>query len=137
ALLGTAVVKGFDPRVSWPDLALGVIAAFFSGIAYNLVRKLKDTDHPLVVVFYFPLVVVPVIGTYSLFHWVEPMGWEWAWLIAVGVITQFAQVLMTQAYQMEQAGRVAQFSYVGALYAVAFGYFFFGETLPPGSFAGI
>ena len=53
AFAGVVMVKGFDARVSVAELSLGVTAAVFSALAYNYIRRLKDSDHPLVVVFYF------------------------------------------------------------------------------------
>ena len=37
----------------WPVLA-GLVGAFGSGVAYTLVRKLVATEHPSVIVLYFP-----------------------------------------------------------------------------------
>ena len=70
AFAGVLLIKGFDHRVTMLELSLGLTAAAFAGLAYNLVRMLKDTDHALVVVFYFPLVTVPLVGAYSFTHWV-------------------------------------------------------------------
>src|SRR5690606_2025282 len=46
---GIAVIKGFDPNISLPLFLMGLGSAIFAGLAYNCVRKVKDTDHPLVV----------------------------------------------------------------------------------------
>jgi hypothetical protein len=40
----------------------------FSGLAYSVVRKLRDTDHPIVVVFYFPLVSLPFAAIACMFQ---------------------------------------------------------------------
>jgi drug/metabolite transporter (DMT)-like permease len=134
---GVALLKGFDTRVSAVDLSIGVGAALCSAAAYTLVRQLKGSDSPLVVVFYFPLVTLPVIGSYTALHWVPPAGWDWLWLISVGVLTQGGQLYLTRAYHLERATNVSQFSYLGSLYALAFGYVFFGEAVPLLSLAGI
>ena len=42
----------------WPVIA-GLGGAFGSGVAYTLVRKLVTTEHPSVIVLYFPLVCAP------------------------------------------------------------------------------
>ncbi len=125
---GILMIEGFDPRLSLFYLLIGVSSAFFSGISYNIIRKLKQTEHPLVIVFYFPLVAAPIAGIYCLFHWVQPIGWDWLILIAVGVFTQFAQYYMTKAYQSEVLANVANLNYLGIIYALGLGYIFFGET---------
>ena len=137
AVVGVALVKGFDPRVSLLDLGLGVAAAVFSGLAYNFVRKLKDHDDPLVVVFYFPLVTVPLVLPFMIVTWVWPEPWEWMVLALVGVCTQVAQIAMTHAYQLEKASDITIYNYLGVLYAIVFGLIFFGEWLEPLSALGI
>ena len=128
AFAGVAIIRGFDARVEFPYLVLGVLSAFFSGLAYNAVRKLKDSDHPLVVVFYFPLIALPFSIIACFFVWVMPVGIDWLWLILIGVFTQIAQVNLTYALQNERLASVSGLNYLGILYALFFGYFFFDET---------
>ena len=125
---GIVMIKGFDPRISPLMALLGVGAAFCSGIAYNMIRKLKTSEHPLVIIFYFPLVTLPIVGIYSIFHWVQPVGIEWLLLIGVGVLTQIAQYFMTIAYQSEELSKVSNINFIGIIYALGFGFFLFDET---------
>ncbi len=97
---GIALIKGFDPNVSLPLFLMGLASAIFAGLAYNCIRKVKDTDHPLVVVFYFPLIAIPVMAVVSVFNWVTPTGWEWGFLLLMGLFTQMGQVYMTHAFQI-------------------------------------
>ena len=134
---GVVMIKGFDPRITVTELAIGVAAAVGSALAYNFIRKLKDFDHPLVVVFYFPLVTVPIIGTYTVFHWVSPNLKDWIILILIGLATTVAQIFMTRGYQMEKAANVSNFNYLGTVYAIFLGYFIFSETIGVLGFVGI
>ena len=128
AFTGVLIVQGFDTRVSGFYLTLGLLSGMFSGLAYNIIRKLSTTEHPLVIVFYFPLVALPVSGLYSVFNWVPPNGWfEWVVLIAIGILTQFAQYFMTRAYQSEELSKVAILKYVGLIFALVFGFIIFDE----------
>ncbi len=128
AFFGVVLIRGFDERISFPFMLLGILSAFFSGIAYNIVRKLKDDDHPLVVVFYFPLVAFPFAGFACIFNWVTPIGWDWLWLLLVGVFTQIAQVNLTHALQNEKLAAVSGLNYLGIIYALFFGFIFFDEN---------
>lgn len=126
---GIVMIKGFDTRISIEMALLGIGAAFFSGVAYNMIRKLKTSEHPLVIIFYFPLVSLPIVGVYSMFNWVMPNGVEeWLLLLGVGVLTQFAQYFMTKSYQSEELAKVANINFIGILYALGFGYVFFNES---------
>ncbi len=125
---GIVMIQGFDERVTPDVMLIGVVAAFFAGMAYNIIRRLKTSEHPLVIIFYFPLVTMPLTGGYSAFDWVQPSGIAWLYLLAVGVLTQIAQYYMTRAYQEEELNKVASVSYAGIFYALIFGWVIFGEN---------
>lgn len=124
---GVAIIKGFNPDMPILYFLLAILAAFISALAYNMIRKLKDTDHPLVVVFYFPVVALPIAGLLTYFKWVQPTWVELIILIGIGISTQIAQVNMTKALQMEEVGKVSIVRYLTIVYAIIIGYVFFKE----------
>jgi drug/metabolite transporter (DMT)-like permease len=127
SFVGVLMVKGFDERVEFFYFLLGLLSAFLSGCAYNCIRLVKETEHPLVVVIAFPIVMLPVSFVFCWFDWVTPMGWDWLFLLLIGILTQIAQLFMTKAYQQEKAARVASVSYTGIVYALPLGVIFFNE----------
>jgi len=137
AFAGVVLVKGLDPAVTVTELALGVTSACFSGLAYNMIRMLREHDRPLVVVFYFPLVTVPLIGPYTFTHWHQPTPWEWALLACVGLTSTGAQICMTQAYQVDRASNISIVNYLGILFALLFGLLIFHETPGPLALLGV
>lgn len=128
AFAGVLVIEGFDSRISPGYMLIGLGSALFAGLAYNIIRKLKNTEHPLVIVFYFPLVTLPIAGIYCVFNWVHPVGIDWLILLGVGVFTQLAQYFMTMAYQNARLSKIASLNYIGIIYALGFGFIFFDET---------
>jgi len=120
AFVGVGIIKGFDNNVSTYLLILGIISAMFTGLAYNAIRKLKNTEDPVVVVFYFPLVATPVMLVLSLFYWVMPHGIDWILLILMGILTQIAQLNMTKALQVAPMNKMAPINYLGILFAILF-----------------
>ncbi|WP_281350337.1 DMT family transporter [Fulvivirga lutimaris] len=137
AFTGVVLVKGFDPRITPWLFLVGIISALFSGLAYNVIRKLKLTEHPLVIVFYFPLVTIPFAGVWSYFNWVVPTPIEWGILLIVGVLTQLAQYFMTKAYQEEELSKVSSLQYIGIIYALGFGFVLFDELFNVMSYVGM
>ena len=137
AFTGILVIQGFDTRVSLLFTGIGLVSAIFSGLAYNMVRKLGATENPLVIVFYFPVVTLPITGIVCLFIWVTPTLTEIVYLVGIGVITQFAQFYLTKAFQVEELSKIASLKYLGIIYALIFGYFIFDESYSIGAFAGI
>jgi drug/metabolite transporter (DMT)-like permease len=114
------------PAPLWPVIA-GLGGAFGSGVAYTLVRKLVMTEHPSVIVLYFPLICAP--GTLLLggadFIWPTVAGW-WV-LLGVGCFTQLGQLTLTKAMQLDAASRVTSLSYVQIIFAAILGWLAFGE----------
>jgi len=138
SFIGIFMIKGFDERISFLYLTIGVVSAFISGIAYNAIMKCRQTDHPVTVVLYFPLIATPVMGIACLIAgWKTPVGIEWLLLLVMGVFTQIAQVYMTKALHADHSSRIMPFKYFGVIYAMGIGLIFFGETLPWLSIAGI
>ena len=117
SFIGIVVVKGSSAQIPPVLLALGVISSMFSGLAYNSIRKLKN-EEPLVVVMYFPLVAFPIMVVFSFFNWVMPHGTDWIFLIGIGLMTQFAQLYMTKSYQLSEVNTVAPLTYIGVLFAL-------------------
>ena len=119
----------------WPVIA-GLGGAFGSGVAYTLVRKLVITEHPSVIVLYFPLICVPgalLLGGAD-FIWPTAAGW-WV-LLGVGCFTQLGQLALTKAMQLDAASRVTSLSYVQIIFAAMLGWLAFGEIPTPTTLLG-
>jgi drug/metabolite transporter (DMT)-like permease len=134
---GVLLIDQFDPRISPFFLAIGVVSAFCSGMAYNLVRSMKGKEHPLTVVLHFQLVGA-VVGFISLFFsWTTPSGWDWLYLFMVGVFSQLGQIFLTNALQKERVAGVAIINYTGLGYALLAGALIYGEEQSSESIAGM
>lgn len=131
ALFG-GIAAPLDPS----GLAAAFLGAFFSACAYVTVRTLGQGEHPLVIVFYFPLVALPAslatIGSHALW----PEGIEWLWLLLLGLCTQVGQIAVTRGFASAAAGRMAAYSYVQVLFSALWGALLFSERPTPLSLAG-
>ena len=137
AFAGVLLIERFDPRISPFYLAIGIVSAFCSGMAYNLVRSMKGKEHPLTVVLHFQLVGV-VAGFVSLFfYWTTPTGWDWFYLVLIGVLSQLGQQFLTNALQKERVAGVAIINYTGLIYALLAGSIIYDEAQSTKSLAGM
>ncbi len=127
SLLGVALIA--KPSVLFgaglhalDPLAVGaaVTASVLSGLVYTLVRKLRETDAPAVIIFYLSWVGVvgalPFAGT-----WVWPSGLDWVWLLGAGVSTFVGQIGLTRGLHLEQAGTAMSVGYLQVVFAFAWG----------------
>ncbi len=134
---GVILIKGFDSDVSILFLIIGLTSAFFSAIAYTLIRTLKNNEHPMVIVYHFMLVGTLAGLVMMFFDFKIPQGSEWLWLILIGVSTQLGQINMTRALQTSVVAEVSILNYIGVLYALVAGFFFFDELYSATTLGGI
>ncbi|MFN4772613.1 MAG: DMT family transporter [Gemmatimonas sp.] len=131
ALWGSAVVP-------LPSLATAValVGAACSAGSYVTVRRMGRAEDPRRVVFYLPLVTVPLTLPFALPGWVWPTAQEWLLLTAMSVATQLAQTFMTKALQRETAARATAVGYLQLVFAAVWGALVFDDHPSGWSVAG-
>jgi drug/metabolite transporter (DMT)-like permease len=109
-------------------VTIGLVGAFFSAVAYVVMRRLGATDHHMVVVFYFPLVTGPLsLPLLAIEGVVMPQGVEWLYLLGIGISAQLGQIQITQGFALETASRASSVTYVQIVLAYTWGILLFGE----------
>ena len=134
---GILMVKGFDPRVSWLYLFMGLGSALLAALAYLATIKCRETDSAVGVVTYFHLIAAPVMGSWSMATWHPMTGMQWGMAIGIGTLSLVAQVAMTKALHLEDAARVMPFKYFGAILALLAAWGLFQEVVTGWSLVGI
>ncbi|EHD2240965.1 DMT family transporter [Vibrio vulnificus] len=133
-LLGvfTMVYPSFDASGvgELPMLSVGIalLGAFGSSIAYVIVRKLSRTEDSSVIIFYFPLVALPVSAMLIGDDFVVPDVALILALILVGIFTQIGQFGLTKAMQTQTAGNASAYSYVQIVFSALLGVVLFNEV---------
>ena len=133
--VGIAVSQGVDLTggqlfaMQNQGIYFGLGVTVMAAAAYNCIRKITTTENPNVILFYFPLVSIPVSLAVLLLGggFVMPTWIQFFQLMCMGALTQGAQYFMTTAYQNEKVGTIAIYSNMGILYAIMNGMLFFKE----------
>ena len=138
-VFGVFVLKKGEISLTFEMLLLGFGASSIAGLAYNCVRVCRKTDHPLVVVFYFPLIGAPVafVLIFLFQEWIWPTTFDWFLIIALGGFTQIAQIALTKALQGDKAANAMVLKYLGVIHAFFIGWFFFDEGITAISAFGV
>jgi len=129
---GVPLDSGADPL----GVVIALASAALSAVAYVTVRQLGKTEHPLVIVFYFPLVALPLAIPWAAYDWVWPSALDWLLLIAIGVTTQVGQVFLTRGLMIERAGRATSVGYLQICFALIWQLAIFGELPGLGTLLG-
>ena len=128
ALLGFPLLSGNSLELE--SLVIAISGSFLTGLAYVLVRKsTKMNEHPLVIMFYFPLFTVPACLPFLFSNWESPSLITWFYLLLIGIFTQFGQLFLTYGYKELPATKAAPISYIQVLFAAVIGILFFDEYI--------
>ena len=117
-------------------VAIALVGAFSTALAYVSVRALRHSEHTLVIVFYFPLVALVLSLPLVLMNPVVPSWGELVWLLGVGLFTQLGQLTLTAGLMGLPAARATAISYVQVAFAVLWGWLIFAEPLEATTLVG-
>lgn len=109
------------------SVILALCGALGSSIAYVIVRKLSQTEDSSVIIFYFPLVALPISSVLIWNDFVWPSLFLTMILILIGIFTQIGQYGLTKAMQTQAAGKASAYSYVQIVFSALLGVWVFNE----------
>jgi drug/metabolite transporter (DMT)-like permease len=130
--IGVSIMIG--PHLTFGGGSLGVglslAAAVFSALAMMFLRGMSGSggEHPITITFYFSVTSMACAAATAPWGWPMPTGPQWLLIVAIGVLGLTGQLLMTLSYRHAEASTIAPLDYTNLLFAVTFGYVFFGET---------
>ena len=124
---GTASSEG-AAALPWLSVTAALLGALGSAIAYVIVRRLSQHgEDSSVIIFYFPLVALPISLVLLGDDFVMPSLEVTGLLVLVGIFTQIGQVGLTKAMAAEKAGKVSAYSYVQVVFSAVLGLVLFSE----------
>ncbi len=116
---------------------LALLGTVFYSLAIIYVRKLSKTETNASIVFYFTVTCIVVSGAVLPFQWVTPSLFDWALLIAVGLVGGMAQIVITQAFRLAEVSQVMPLEYTHMIWAVGFGYVIWAEFPSASTWLGV
>jgi drug/metabolite transporter (DMT)-like permease len=127
---------GGGPALPPLGVAAAVGGALLTAVAYVSVRELGRSEHPQVIVLWFPLISIPLSLPLVVMQPVLPSPAELGWLLGVGLFTQLGQIGLTHGLVRLRAARATTVSYAQVGFAALWGWWLFGESLAPATLAG-
>ncbi len=117
---------------------IAFISAVFTAIAYTILKHVRKTDTPEMVVFYFSL--IGTIGCIPLMlagRFIMPTPFQFFQLVVLGLNATAYQMLLSTAYKYAPAGELSIYSYTTIVFSAFIGVLFWGEYPAAASIAGI
>ncbi len=137
AFLGVLIIKGFGAYVELIGLIFVLFSAIFIGIIFVVIRKIGNTEHPLVIINYFMIMAFLFGGLMCLKYWELPILMHWILFISTGVFDYFGHLYMTKAFQTEETNLVAPIKYLEVIFTIIIGTFWFGDIYKGWTLMGI
>lgn len=136
--VGVLVVlqPGMDSRL----ISYGALMALVAVVTYSfmalLLRRMGHHDSTMAIAFWFTALVGFGAGLLSLPNWTAFQWEHWPWLVVLGIGGTFGQLLLTGAFRRASVAVVAPLDYTHMLWAVIYGYIFWGHLPGAGTWAG-
>ena len=137
AFLGVLIIKGFGANVETLGLFFVLFSAIFLGVIFVVIRKIGNSEHPLVIINYFMIMAFIFGGLISIKYWVQPNLLEWILFLSTGIFGYFGQLYMTKAFQAEETNLVAPIKYLEVVVTIIIGNFWFGDVYNGWTLLGI
>jgi len=127
AFTGVLIIKGFGVDVNSTGIIFVLLSAISLGVIFVVIRKIGNTEHPLVIINYFMVMAFVFGGVMSINHWKNPNLIEWLLLLSLGVFGYIGQLYMTKALQSQETNVIAPLKYLEVVFMIIIGAFWFGE----------
>lgn len=134
AIFGALLITGhelLEGDADWADI--GLLALFPMGASACYVasavfaKKQVKNDTPQTVCLYLFLLSLPILGTASIFQWVQPLDWQWPYLIAMGCLLSAAYIFLQNAYVIADITYLVPMSFTRLIAGAVIGMVFFNE----------
>ena len=117
-------------------IAIAILGALMTSLAYICVRKLSAKENPLVIIYYFPLVSIPLSLPFIINDFVLPNGTDWLLILCIGLFTQVGQLCITEGLRIIPAGQATSVNYSQVIFSSILGYVIFQEAITKEMFLG-
>ena len=133
-LLGVYIILDFPfskiEAVPQLDIIIALSGAGLTGLSYVMVKKASNLqESPYVIMFYFPLLTVPLSVFFLIGNWEAPSILVWIYLIFIGITSQIGQIFLTFGYELLPASRAAMTSYLQVPFSVTAGIIIFNDII--------
>jgi len=135
-MVDPGVIGTRTETLPWFSVSVALLGALGSSVAYVIVRRLSGLEDASVIIFYFPLVALPLSVLLLGDDFIVPDAGSLVILLLVGLFTQAGQWGLTHAMRHERAGKASAYSYIQVVFAVILGWLVFGDVPSPWTWAG-
>lgn len=118
---------GTEALPAWP-VAMVLVGSLAWALAMMTIRRMGQAgENGVTIVLWFAIGSAVLSGLATIPVWVEPDARQWALLLAIGLVSAVAQLMMTAAYRRGETTLLAPFEYVALVWTMLLGLAIWGE----------
>ncbi|HZQ02103.1 MAG TPA: DMT family transporter [Reyranella sp.] len=102
--------------------------AFTVGLSILLVRRLSDSETPLMILTQFAIFSTLLLALPALWVWRWPSAWGWVLAVGMAISATAGQYFWVQAFKAGEMSAVAPFDYLRLPFAVFTGWLIWGQV---------
>ncbi len=110
-----------------PGAAVALLNALASATSILLVRRLSDSEKPLMILTQFAIFSTLLLAGPAIWFWKWPSAWGWALAVGVSISATIGQYFWVQAFAVGEMSAVAPFDYLRLPFAVFVGWMIWSE----------
>ena len=122
---------GFDPL-----LLLVIFSTVFWALSITIMKFLTRTDSATSVVAWNSILLTLFSFPFALYYWQWPVGEQWLWLIAIGIIGVIGNLCMVRALALADTSAVMTIDFLRLIWGAMIGYYFFGDRMVSSTWIG-
>ncbi len=134
--VGVVVVLRPETDSFNPLLLLVLFSTLFWALSITLIKFLSRTDSALSLVAWMSILMSILSLPFALYFWQWPVGEQWLWLLAIGVLGTLGNLCMVKAISLADTSLVMTIDFFRLIWGALIGYYFFGDQMSISTWVG-
>jgi drug/metabolite transporter (DMT)-like permease len=134
--IGVLVVLRPDTGNFNPVMLMILFSAMFWALSITLIKHLSKTDSSTSLVAWMSIILTVLSFPFALYYWQWPVGEQWLWLMAIGVLGSLGHLCMVRALTLADITAVMSIDFFRLVWSALIGVYFFGDQMQLATWLG-
>ncbi len=119
-----------------PVMLTILFSAMFWALSITLIKHMSKTDTPTSLVAWMSIILTVLSFPFALYYWQWPVGEQWLWLMAIGVLGGLGHLCMVRALALADITAVMSIDFFRLVWSALIGVYFFGDQMQLATWLG-
>jgi len=119
-----------------PVMLMILFSAMFWALSITLIKHMSKTDTSTSLVAWMSIILTVLSFPFALYYWQWPVGEQWLWLMAIGVLGSLGHLCMVRALALADITAVMSIDFFRLVWSALIGVYFFGDQMQLATWLG-